>query len=67
MWLLQLLELLLPTESPACPAEPTPLQVPLPVLPSGLHNTEGRKIGEKTEDLKSVKAVRVMDTGCHYH
>lgn len=64
--LLQLLELLLPAESPACPADPTPLQVPLPVLPSGLHNIKDRKTRERTEDLKSIRAVRVMNSGFHY-
>lgn len=62
-WLLLLLELLFPAERPTRPAAPTPLQVPLPVLPSGLHNTDGRNIGQRTEDLESIRAVRVMDTG----
>lgn len=62
-WLLQLLELL-PAESTARPTDPSPRQVPLPALSSGLRNIGDSKIRGRTEDLEGIKAV---NTGCHYH
>lgn len=56
---LHLLELLPPPESPACPADPTASQVPLPLLPSGLCNIEDRRTGDRTEDLKRIRKVRM--------
>lgn len=50
-----------------CPSLRSSLVTEYPFWSSGLHNVDNGKVGERTKHLKRSRAVRVVNTGCHYH
>ena len=64
MWLMQLLELLLPAESPASSTDPTALQVPLVPYKDWLASLEACAANNRSledEGLQKCPALRLLD------